>query len=204
MSMHSTRTAAPIDWEDMRRRLALATARMAEALEPSADRRREVLEARARDLARRPSKADLDGETIEVLLMGLRGERYAIETRHVRQVIQPGPCTPVPGGHEFLAGVLNLDGEILAVFDLGRALGIGGHEPDNFSRVVVLGDDQDEFGVGVDSTHEVLRIRIEDLFDAVGPGDARYLLKGLTADAVGILDGRELLADGRFQVDWAV
>lgn len=203
MTTRSARRGMPVDWEQARRRLAEAAARTAESRDPSPERSRAILEARARELARPAEAAAGDAETIEVLGFALGAERFAIETRHVRQVVRWAGVTPVPCGHELLAGVVNLDGEILAVFDLGRALGVEGRPPAGGSRVVVLGEGRDEFGVRVDSAHEVATLRIGDLFETTAADGPRRLLRGVAAGAVGIIDGGELLVDERFRLDRA-
>jgi hypothetical protein len=118
----STR-AGGTDWAEVRARLDRAGAATAEALRLSPERARAVLEERARALARVPP-AEYAGAVLEVVTFDLAGERYALETRHVRAVVRLGEHTPVPGAPDFLVGVLNLRGEVLAVMDLGKVLGL--------------------------------------------------------------------------------
>src|SRR5947208_3108843 len=91
-----------IDWRQVRRRLdhAIASTEGSGRLPP--DRARAVLEERARALARPPAAAIQAGEVLEVILFSFGDERYAIETRHVREVVRQGDCTPVPDAPDIL------------------------------------------------------------------------------------------------------
>lgn len=55
----------------------------------------------------------------------LGAETYAVPVEHVIEVAELGVLTPVPGARPALLGVRNLRGDILPVFDLGSALGVG-------------------------------------------------------------------------------
>jgi chemotaxis signal transduction protein len=52
------------------------------------------------------------------------GEQYALPVEHVREVVELGELTPVPGALESLLGLRNLSGEIIPAFDLARILRI--------------------------------------------------------------------------------
>jgi purine-binding chemotaxis protein CheW len=198
------RTAArtkSLDWEQVRQRLAQAALEDGSRLSP--ERARAVLEERARLLARVPAQTARSGEIVEVITFSVAGERYAVAVRHVREVVRHTEPTPVPGTPDFLAGVVNLRGEIVAVFDLRPFFGLLGSEEVSPSRILVLGGDRIEFGVLADAVHEVLPLRIEDVLpppDTVG-GPGREYLRGVTADMLVVLDGERLLQDRRLFID---
>src|SRR6185369_15122442 len=100
-----TRHRAPggIDWQQVRARLAQARTALDESLRLSPERARAVMEERARTLAQVPPEAPAAAEVLEVVTFDLAGERYAIETRHTREVVRFTEPTPVPGAPEFLA-----------------------------------------------------------------------------------------------------
>ena len=109
----------------------------------------------------------------------------------------PRPCP------DFLIGVINLRGEILDVFDLRCLFGVPAGEVAESSRVVVLGDERDEFGVLADAAHEVTTLRRDEVLEPPGSvaGLARSYLRGVTAETLIILDGAELLQDARLFID---
>jgi purine-binding chemotaxis protein CheW len=165
----------------------------------SADRQREILEERARILARPPPAEVQAADRLELLVFSLSGETYALETRSVREVARFADFTAVPGASPFLLGVTNLRGEILPVFDLRRLAGIAPKGLTDLSRLLVLGEDREELGLLADEVREVKRMRREEILDppeelaAIG----RALLLGVTKDAVIVLDGAGLLRDER-------
>jgi len=196
---------APVDWAAVRAGLARAGAALEEALRPSPERARAVLEERTRKLARVPPRPADQGDGLLAVTFVLAGERYALEARYVREVLRLGERTPLPGAPEFVVGVLNLRGEVLAVFDLRPLLGLGAAAPEEGGRVLVLGVDRPEFGLLADAAEEVLTLAERDLFEppdsVTGPG--RQYLRGVTQEALVVLDGAVLLRDGRLFVDQA-
>jgi purine-binding chemotaxis protein CheW len=101
-------------------------------------------------------------------------------------------------------GVTNLRGDILAVFDLRRFFGLPPGAVTELARVLVLGDDRAEFGVLADEVHEVRALRTGDLLDAPASvaGVGREYLRGVTEEALVVLDGDVLLRDSRLFIDW--
>jgi purine-binding chemotaxis protein CheW len=133
----------------------------------------------------------------------LVNERYAIETRYVREVGPLVDVTPVPGTPEFVRGVGNLRGEITAIIELGRFFGIGTQSRTDLSRLVVLGAERVEFGIVADDVREVISLPIETLsaLDMATTRVDRTYLRGVTTDALIVLDGAALLNDHRLMID---
>ena len=152
MSAQPRDRAGPIDWRDVHERLQRYERAARESLRPTPERTQLVLEERARALAQIPSRPPSASEVLEVVTFDLGNECYAIATCQVRRVVKREQLTPIPGTSELLVGVINLQGEILAVFDLRVLFGITRQGPTEWSRVVVLGEERDEFGILADST----------------------------------------------------
>jgi purine-binding chemotaxis protein CheW len=176
-----------------------------EALQLSPERARAVLEARARLVARVPVEAPAASVVLEVVTFALANERYAIETHHVREVVRFNEFTPVPGAPDFLVGVFNLRGDILAVFDLRPFFGVARQAVTDLSRLLVLGGERAEFGVLADAAHEVRAVRTDEVLEPPGSvvGVGREYLRGVTRDALLVLDGAALLQDARLFIDQA-
>jgi len=194
-----------IDWQQIRRRLDRAVAATEEALRLSPERARAVMEERARALARVPAEAPRAAEVLQLVVFTLADERYGIETRYVREVTRLTDYTPVPGAPDFLVGVGNVRGEILAVIDLRKFLGVAPRGVTDLSCVLVLGGERAEFGVLADAADEVLVLRTDELHEppATVAGIGREYLRGVTGEALIVLDGGVLLRDGRLFIDQA-
>src|SRR5262249_11327106 len=142
-------------------------------------------------------------ELLQVVTFALAGERYALGIEHVREVVRFTDYTPVPGAPAFLVGLLNLRGSILAVIDLRKFLGVEERGLTDLARVIVLGQARAEFGILADAVAEVASLRLEELLappESVA-GIGREYLRGVTREALIVLDGAVLLGDGRLVID---
>ena len=190
------------DWSAIKLRfirLMEAAAQSEEITEEQADA---IMAERARALARVPIASPDSDEILEVMVIQMAKERFAIETRFIHEVYRVGDITPVPGGPDFLVGVTNMRGEVLSVLDLRNFFGIPA-DPEKRPQILVLGTDRPEFGMLVDEVHEVTTLRIDEIVEAPGSvqGVSREYLRGVTEDAMLILNGDVLLADERLYMD---
>jgi purine-binding chemotaxis protein CheW len=80
------------------------------------------------------------------------GEQYALPVEHVKEVVEIGELTPIPGASESVLGLRNLAGDIVPVFDLARLLGISQQAP---GRVVVVEHDGRPAGLAVQGVLDV-------------------------------------------------
>jgi purine-binding chemotaxis protein CheW len=194
-----------IDWQALRERLSRASAALEGAHQLSPERAQAILDERAHAAAQAPADTLQAGAMIEVIAFDLGNERYALETNCIREVLRSRAVTPLPGTPDVLVGITNLRGQIVAVFDLRRFFGIAAPSSTEQSRVIVLGKERIEFAILVDAIHEVMLVGVDAIREApasVG-GIAREYLRGVTADAVIVLDGAVLLSDPRLTIDLA-
>lgn len=163
---------------------------------------RAILEERARELARSPLSPVVE-ERLEVVVFALAQERYALETEHVREVLPLVDLALVPGGPDFLVGVINLRGQLLPIVDPRKILGLATRGLSDQAVVVVLGNERAEFGILVDAVQAVTALptqSLRELPETVGSVAAGYL-RGVTSDALILIDGTALLRDPRLIVD---
>jgi purine-binding chemotaxis protein CheW len=191
-----------IDWDRARARLAMAELTAREATQASPARARALLETRARELARPLPQAARPGDLLNVTVFSLAGERYAIETGLVREIVRFADFTPVPGAADFLVGVTNLRGEILPVIDLRRFFDLPDRGLTDQSRVVVLGHQARDLGVLADVTYDIVDLRSDQVLDPPAAASiGRDYIRGVTRDALVVLDGDRLLRDPRLIID---
>jgi len=164
------------------------------------DPRSDVLRARARLLARVPEEPSRAGDLLELIGFVLAGQRYAIESRFVREVARLTRYTPVPGTPPFVLGVTNLRVEILALFDLRSLLGIVAEGVTDLSRIVVLGAQRREFGLLADAASEVLSVAGASLAQLETAWGRPYV-RGVSPEGVTVLSGEALLDDPRLTID---
>jgi purine-binding chemotaxis protein CheW len=195
-------SAAAVNWDDLRRRLARVQAVLDGRVRYSPERSREILEARARELARPPAAA-VFADAAPIVVFTLGDEKYALEARHVREVVRLSEYTPLPGAPAVLVGVVNLRGDILAVFDLRSFLGAAARDRGEQARVLVMGGDRAEFGVLADAADEVRLLRLDEVLPppATNAGARSGYIRGVTREALIVIDGAALLRDERLFVD---
>ena len=162
--------------------------------------RREILDARARLLARVPDEPPRAGELLELVVFVLGGERYGIESRFVREVARLTRFTPVPGTPPFVLGVTNLRGEILALFDLRHLLGIAVQGVTDLGRIVVMGEHRREFGLLADAASEILSVPGASLAQPETAWGRTYV-RGVSRDGVIVLSGEALLNDPQLTIE---
>lgn len=88
----------------------------------------------------------------------LDGGRYAVPLAQVSEVIRVGELTPVPGAASDLLGVRHLRGQIVAVLDGRRRLGLAASEqadPEH-ARIIVMTFGSAWVGLRVDAVGELL------------------------------------------------
>lgn len=166
------------------------------------DAERAVLLARARALAQ-PVASARDGTSLQVLVFRLAHERYAVDIDAVREVCPLKSLTPLPGVPDFVMGIVNLRGHVVSVLDLKRFFGLPETGLTDMNKIVLLADENMEFGLLADAVTGVLMVDSEALAQTSLPlNDARLpYLKGVTADHLILLDARQLLNDPRMVVD---
>lgn len=101
----------------------------------SSERIREIQEEIVRQKAR--PAGEHAGERA-VLTFFLAGERYAFPLEAVREVCRPAMITALPGLPPVVLGAMGLRGEVLAVLDLRRLLGLAESPLTPASRLIVI------------------------------------------------------------------
>jgi purine-binding chemotaxis protein CheW len=183
----------PVDWAEIRMRVGAAE--RAGAGEPAAfaERSRQVLEERARALAR-PALPPPAGDTLELITFALADEVYAIESRYVLAVFRLEDLSPLPGAEPPVCGVTAWRGGLLTILDLRPVLGLSVAALNDLNRVIVLGEDGPAFGILADAARELVTLPASDVRDPQeGVAAKREYLRGITDDAVLVLEARKLL-----------
>lgn len=158
---------------------------------------KEILRARARALARRapPDHASAPEAWLEVLEFTLAQERYAVETRYVREVYPLKDLTPLPGTSPWLLGIVNVRGHILSVLDLKKFFALPEPGLTDLHRIILVrGHD---LGLLADAIVGVRSIPADSLQPSLPTltGVRSDYLKGVTADGLVALDLARILAD---------
>lgn len=163
---------------------------------------RAVLRARARALARPPLVAAPVESLLEILEFRLAQERYAVETRLVREVQPLRQLTPLPCTPSFVLGIVNVRGRILPVLDLKRLFDLSEKGLTDLHRIILVHGADLEFGLLADVIVGVQTIPLDSLQPSLPTltGIHAEYLKGVTAERLVVLDLARILEHPRIVV----
>lgn len=189
-------------WTRIRQSLDELERRIESGFALSAEEREQRLLERTREWARRAEQEAPDA-FLEVLAFSLGGETYAVESRHVAEVLPLAQYTPLPGTPAYVLGIVNVRGRIVSVLDLRILfeLPVSGLADKNF--LVVLQDESMEFGLLVDRVlgiQPLEKATLQSGMASLTGVRASYLL-GVTPTQWTVLDGARLLGDASLRVE---
>jgi purine-binding chemotaxis protein CheW len=102
--------------------------------------------------------AEAPEEKREWLAFTLSGEEYAIAIEQVREVLKAPVITEVPRAPPQVLGVIMVRGEVIAILDLRRRLGLPAVATGRQARVIVCDAGEGARGFLVDAVSDVVRL----------------------------------------------
>ncbi len=170
----------------------------------------EILERRARVLARLPTEEAAEGETLHLLTFPLGEERYGVDIALVQEVqpLESQTWSLVPCTSDFIVGAVNIRGRIYSVMDMARFLGLPQRPPSEAAHVLLVqggvqGDEGGmELGILADDVPQVITVSLAEVqpSSATVSTQAQEYVRGVTDDMLIILDLERLLSDPRIIV----
>ena len=189
-----------IDWTELRRRVDDAARAVDEMTALSEERAAALLEERARALAR-PVTLGLEDLADEVITFSIADELYGVEPARVLEVTRLGQLTPLPAAEPWIAGLTGWRGGLVLVADLRRLLGAPSRPRPERATLVVLGRGAAELAVLADAPGGLVTIDQQGLrTPPAGIAGGEYL-RGMTAEAVLVLDVDRVLGAVRAEPD---
>jgi len=119
--------------------------------------------------------------SVDVVEFQLGEEHYALDIQIAREIVEMMPITPLPRAPRYLAGIINLRGEITNIIDLRDLLGLPGSERVESRKIVVLMPDVaggSNVGIIVDDVHRVVSVRgaqLERINDGITSSISNYV-----------------------------
>jgi purine-binding chemotaxis protein CheW len=107
-----------------------------------------------------------DDAAMQVVMVGLADEIFALDAELVREIIDPIPVTRVAGARPFLPSVINVRGNVIPLADLRIRFGMPIQENSADTRIVVIEvkieGDPILVGVVADKVYEVTEVSRAD------------------------------------------
>ncbi|MBP0110386.1 chemotaxis protein CheW [Bradyrhizobium vignae] len=104
---------------------------------------------------------------MQVVMIGLGEEKFALDAGLVREIIDPVPVTQVAGARAFVPSVINVRGNVIPLADLRIRFGMPQLDNSADTRIVVIEIEIDNepvlVGVTADKVYEVTEISQADV-----------------------------------------
>lgn len=111
--------------------------------------------------------AEHQADAMQVVMIGLGEEKFALDAGLVREIIDPVPVTRVAGARAFVPSVINVRGNVIPLADLRIRFGMPQLEDSADTRIVVIEIELDNepvlVGVTADKVYEVTEISQTDV-----------------------------------------
>jgi purine-binding chemotaxis protein CheW len=108
-----------------------------------------------------------EADAMQVVMIGLGEEKFALDAGLVREIIDPVPVTKVAGARAFVPSVINVRGNVIPLADLRIRFGMPQPEDSPDTRIVVIEIELDNepvlVGVTADKVYEVTEISQTDV-----------------------------------------
>jgi purine-binding chemotaxis protein CheW len=194
---------AGIDWERLQLRLEKSRRALEHGFAPDSEKKRRILRGRAEALAREPASTLTPAISLDVVEFLVAQEHYGVELSHIREVYPLKDLLPLPATPSFVLGLINVRGEILSVIDIKKFFDLPEKGLSDLNKVLIVRAGQMEVGILADTILSVRSIAVDEIQPALPTltGIRADYIKGVTKDAVVILDVEEMLSDKRILVD---
>ena len=155
---------------------------------------------RALRLAARQTSTPAAPKT-RMLFFGLGAEQYAIELQALSEVVRSETLIPLPGAPREIAGIANVRGQIRTVIDMDRLLGLSPAKSRG-TYIVLLKHDVYRVGIRIDSLAGVGELGLSLVTEPTAVPALKGLIKGVTADALTIVDAEGIFRHRLFLEAW--
>ncbi len=191
MTPHRGR-GGPIDWTGLRSRVEAAARAVAGSDEPAPELAAALLQERARALARPPVE-QVPGGTVRLVTFAVGGVRYGVEPARVREMFRAGRVVPLPGAEPWVVGLSVWRGDLVLAVDLGLLLGARPVAISERPSLLVVGDERYSLALVADGAGDVETMAAGELRPPPEDAGGRELIRGVSSQAVLVLDLDRLL-----------
>lgn len=102
--------------------------------------------------------------SVQYIVVKIGTEQYGIDIKYVDNIVRMQKITRVPKIQQYVKGVINLRGEVVAVMSLRLKMNLPDDEFTNSTRIIILKlGQQSEIGIIVDEVREVVTLEMEEI-----------------------------------------
>jgi chemotaxis signal transduction protein len=183
------------DWRQIHDRLDRGLARLESTYEHDPARVAVLLKERSVRLAKRPADRAAAATLSRVLVFGAGGERFGLALANASEICPITRMAALPGAAAAIVGIVNWRGEFVFVCDAARLVGAQATTDSAARHAIILRGSVPRTALAVDSLDGIASVDLARLQPVEPLGlTRRDLFKGMSEDAVLVLDGERLLA----------
>ena len=126
--------------------------------------------------------ADQKTSEYQLVVFSVGEEEFGVDISQVREIVKLVQIISLPKASAFIEGVVNLRGQVLAVIDLAKKLGLVARKREEHTRIIIVEVSGYTVGMIVDSVSEVLRISAsstEDVPELINTEVPEHYIKGI-------------------------
>lgn len=155
----------------------------------------DILKQRAK-LLKAPLQKEVDtGEVINVIEFKIGNGSYSFNSLYVNEVLPLAELTEIPCTPNFIKGVINVHGKILAVIDINVLLNLNEAENTNGKNVIIVSHNQTELGIVCDKivgSKELNVNQLQSKITTITDAQSSFIL-GITNERNIVIDIKTLL-----------
>jgi purine-binding chemotaxis protein CheW len=102
--------------------------------------------------------AEQKSEEYQLVVFTIGDEEFGVDISQVREIVRLVQISYLPKAPDFIEGIVNLRGQVLAVIDLSKRLGIPSKTRGETTRIIIVEVQDNTVGMIVDAVSEVLRL----------------------------------------------
>ena len=107
-------------------------------------------------------------ETMQMVTFVLDKEEYASAIGDLREIIKIREIVPIPGSPEFIAGIINVRGQIVVVIDIEKRFSLKRENEIEPLHIIIAEVENTVFGILVDEVTGVLRVPVTSIKQTPG------------------------------------
>lgn len=125
-------------------------------------------------------KKEVKEDTASLIVFRLASEWYGVHVANVKQVVKFENFTWLPSAPEYIAGIIQLRGNILSITDLKKIFGFPASAPTKQARLVIIYEDHLETALLVDEVTGIVDIPIKKIDPPLAtiPADSAEFIEG--------------------------
>ncbi|MFH1052266.1 MAG: chemotaxis protein CheW [bacterium] len=169
----------------------------------SSEEKNAILRERTKLLMIKPKKEDISTEKLEVLEFSISDERYAIDVDNIIEVISLKEITHLPCTPNFILGIINVRGKIIAVISLKKFLNLPEKGNGDNKKIIIVKHRDIELGIMSDEimgSREILLNKLQGEVTTVS-GILNDYIMGVTEERLIVLNIKALLENEKITIN---